>query len=293
MKRIAMMSLVLAFTAFWGFCNAEEKVTEQQIAALEASLFSNLETMDPSDGAKFAQELEAQAGNDGSAKCWFWCWRRPVRYYYPCYYYYSWYCPVYYVPLRIVTYSVPVVTTRVVTPVVTTPVVAAPEVQTVQTQTVQAQASATTIASSGETTASASASIVTKFLPSSGRVSKGAVIDGSVPANSPLRKMGLRSGDIITSVDGNPVNSLLDARRIKADSNITYVRGNQIKVAGKPILQGNASNAQPNNGSKSIDLTIDSIKNLQESEMSLYEYYDNLEKIAQPAPAQEYGADEY
>ncbi|MDO4573929.1 MAG: PDZ domain-containing protein [Planctomycetia bacterium] len=287
MKRIAVFSLAVVFAAVVGVCSAEEKVTAEQVAALEASLFANLETMDTSSDAKFAQELEASEGNDGAAKCWFWCWRRPVRYYYPCYYYYTWYCPVYYVPLRIVTYSVPVVTVQ--------------PVQTVQTQVVtptqpaQTQASATAVASTGDATATATASVVTKFLPSSGRVAKGAVIDATVPATSPLFKMGLRSGDIITTVDGNAVNSLLDARRIKADSNITYVRGNQIKVAGKPILQGNSKSVQVSDGSKSNDVTVDSIKEIQKSEMSLYEYYDSLEKApaTQAAPAQEYGANEY
>ena len=261
-------------------------MTEQQVAAMEADLFSNLETMSTSDDAKFAKELENLSGNDGAAKCWFWCWRRAYWSYYPSYYYYSWYCPVYYVPLRIVTYSIPVVQ------VTTTPV--QPQVVTAQSAPTAATASATAVA--GDTSATATASVVTKFLPSSGAVAKGAIVDGKVPENSPLAKLGLRSGDIITKVDGNPVTSLVDARRIKENSNVTYVRGDKIKVAGKPILQ-KASNevATSNNGSKSADFDANNIKNFQKTEMSLYEYYDSLEKAsAEPAaPAPEYGEKEY
>lgn len=298
MKRFALLSFVMILASFAGVnVNAEEAMTEQEVAAMEASLFANFDTMDSSSDAKFAQELESLSGNDGAAKCWFWCWRRPVRFVYPTYYYYTWYCPVYYVPLRIVTYSIPVIR----------PV---PVVQTVQTEAgaasataaaAAATATATATATAGDATATASASanagVVTKFLPSSGRVSKGAVIDAKVPQNSPLFKMGLRSGDIITSVDGTPVQSMLDARRIKANSSVTYVRGDQIKVAGKPILQNSSAQvAQAESGAKTADLSLESVKSMQASEMSLYEYYDSQEKAAAPsteAPAKEYGADEY
>lgn len=277
MKRFMGMVSVLAVALLFSTCGwAEEKMSEADVAAMEAGLFTNLDSMDTSDSAKFAQNLEQLSGNDGEAKCWFWCWRRPVWFYRPVYYYYSWYCPVYYVPLRIVTYTVPVVTT---TPVVTTPVATAPT-QVVANQTATATATAT-----------ASASVIAK---SSGQVAKGAVIDRAVPAHSPLAKMGLRAGDIITSVDGNPVNSIVDVRRINANSNITYVRGNIVKVAGKPLLQNTtASVAKAFEGTNEAPCNTDQIKATQNSTMSLYEYYDSLETTTIPASVQEYGADEY
>jgi len=209
MKRFALSAIVLAMAAFAGM-NAqadEKKMTEQEVAALEASLFASMETLDTSSDAKFAEQLEASEGNDGAAKCWFWCWRRRWVTY-PHYYYQTWYCPTYYVPFRIVTYSVPVVRTVVTTPVVTTPVVTTPVVTTpvAQQPVIQTATPATnTVTTTATATATATAGVVTKFLPTSQKVARGAVIDAKVPDNSPLAKIGLRAGDIITKVDGNPV----------------------------------------------------------------------------------------
>ena len=137
-------------------------------------------------------------------------------------------------------------------------------------------------------------STTTIFFKSSGRTATGAVIDKQVPSNSPLLKMGLRSGDIITSVDGNPVHSLLDVRRIKSTSNVTYVRGNKIKVAGKPLLQRvTDSSAKNYEGLDQKAIDLGAIKSLQKSEMSLYDYYDQQEKAASKVPAKEYGSDQY
>ncbi len=285
MKRFALSAIVLAMAAFAGM-NAqadEKKMTEQEVAALEASLFASMETLDTSSDAKFAEQLEASEGNDGAAKCWFWCWRRRWVTY-PHYYYQTWYCPTYYVPFRIVTYSVPVVRTVVTTPVVTTPVVTTPVVTTpvvttpvAQQPVIQTATPATnTVTTTATATATATAGVVTKFLPTSQKVARGAVIDAKVPDNSPLAKIGLRAGDIITKVDGNPVNAMIDIRRITPDSTIEFVRGSQIKVAGKQILQNGT--AQNMNGAKSADVTVSQLQSLQETEMTLYEYYDNMEK---------------
>lgn len=281
MKRTVMMGLVLAMAGFAGAnANANEtkindsnepQMTEQELASLEASLFASMETLDTSSDAKFAEQLQASEGNDGNAKCWFWCWRRRWVAY-PRYYYQTWYCPTYYVPLRIVTYAVPVVRPVVVNPVVTTPVVTTPAVAT---PTVQTAPTMTVTNATATATATATASVIAKFLPKSDKVAKGAVIDGTVPDHSPLKQFGIRSGDIITKVDGNPINSMLDVRRITKDSSIEFISGKQIKVAGKPILQNGGAMSS---GAKSADVTVDQIKALQETEMSLYDYYDNLEK---------------
>ena len=76
-------------------------------------------------------------------------------------------------------------------------------------------------------------------------------------------------------MDGNPVNSMLDARRIRENSEIEFVRGEQIKVASKQLLQNEGSQS----GSvKSASVDFGSLQAVQEREMSLYEYYDMQEK---------------
>lgn len=252
---VASIVFALCLTMGNVFAQENRKMTEQEIAALESQLFISADKMDLSDEAKFGEQLIAADGDDSNAKCWYWGYS--YYYYYPTYYYYVWYCPCYYVNFRLVNYTVPVVETTTTT------------VATTETMTIIAK--------------------------SSGKVSRGAVIDQKVPANSPLAKMGLRSGDIITSVDGNPVNGLLDVRRIKSDSNVTFVRGNKIQVAGKPLLKrANSAVVKSNAGMTQATIDLNVVKSMQDKKMSLYEYYDRQEKAAeQGVPTAEYGSNQY
>ncbi|MBQ9800807.1 MAG: PDZ domain-containing protein [Thermoguttaceae bacterium] len=228
----------------------DKNATPEEIAAFEAENFVDFDELNADGAAKAAQKLiaETEEGAEGSdAKCWFWGWR---YYYYPSYYYYTWYCPCYYVPFRIVTYTVP-------TTVVTTPVV------TAQTTTTTTTASTVAIAKS------------------SGKTACGAVIDQSIPSNSPLAKMGLKVGDVVTHVDGVQVKSLVDLRRVKADSKLKFIPGDQISVSKKQINHVPNENAAKalENGVKSLTALNIGEKTIDENEtVSLYEYYEALEK---------------
>jgi len=235
-----------------------QAMDEQELASLESQLFVSLDTEVVSDDAKAAKALidEGETSENGEAKCWWWCCR-PTYYYYPSYYYYSWYCPCYYVPFRLVTYTVPV--HYVVTTV--SPVVAAAE-QTVTTATTTT--TQTSVASTGFD------------FKASGSVAKGAVINGTIPAQSPLKKMGLRSGDIIVKIDGKKVDSLADVKRAAANSKIVYIRGNQIKTAGKQILQKTSNNVSVKSFEQVSAERLEGAK--ADAGKTLYEYYDELEK---------------
>lgn len=254
----AAACLIAAFGA--GSAQAQDlkaNATQAEIAAFEAENLIDFDKLNADGDAKFAANIVAASGEGAEgddAKCWFWGWRC-YAYTYPSYYYYTWYCPCYYVNFRLVTYTVPVVTTPVVTTTATT------------------------------TTATTTTSM-TAIAKSSGSTACGAVIDQTIPANSPLAEHGLQVGDVVTSVDGKPVTSLVDLRRIKADSKLTFIPGSQISVSKKALNHSvNADTAKSlQNGVKKLD-SLNNIsahkKALGDKEtVSLYEYYQAREKNA-------------
>lgn len=245
---------------------AESKFSEDQAKKIESSLFMEAEESVVSDSAKALNFLSSD--NDPQAKCWFSGWR---SYYYPCsYYYYNWYCDWYYVPFRIVYYSVPVQPVVAVTPAVTTAYV---------NYTYTWPTAITTTAAVTATTQTVASTATTIIAKSSKSLASGAVIDKKVPSNSPLFKMGLRAGDIIAKIDGKPVNSMIDVRRMTKNSQVVFVRGNQIKVAGRQLLARTNNGMAKSNGMNANNIDLDVLKKAQSNkEMSLYEYYDSLNK---------------
>lgn len=214
------------------------------VAAQDSDLFIQLNQLDQSSDAKFSESLIA-ADNDqsGDAKCFYWYTTYPCAYtYVPTYYYYTYYCPVYYVNFRLVTYTVPVIETPVVT------------------------------------TTSCVTTTYTTYYKATGKTRTGAVIDSKIPGNSPLAKLGLRSGDIVTSVDGRPVTSISDVKAATTKSKLTFYRGGKIKVASKGILQ-NGTSASRSVASKGAEtecaIAANALRN--QGEMSMYEYYDRIE----------------
>ncbi len=266
MKKSLIFAAACLFAAV-GFGNAfqaqadePKAMNEKELTSLESKLFVTLDASGASDDAKAAQTLidEGETSEGGDAKCWWWCCR-PRYYYYPTYYYYSWYCPCYYVPVRLVTYTVPVTYTATIV----SPTVAAVN-RTVSSTSTSTTTSETSVSSTGWE------------FKASGAVAKGAVINGTVPEKSPLKKMGLRSGDIIVKVDGNKVDSLADVQRATANSKIVYIRGNQIKTGGKQILQKVNDDVTVKAFAEKV--SAEQLEKVGQGGQTLYEYYDALEK---------------
>lgn len=268
MKRAFLKSLL-----FWGILilcgignlEAAEKIyTEKEAGQIESQLFMKVDSSIISDNAKLAEFLIGDG--DTQAKCWFWGWR---SYYTPCYYYYDWYCDWYYVPLRIVYYTVPVRPVVTVTPAVTTTAVS----------NIVTTPAAVTTASAVTTTSTVAAEPMTFIAKSSNQMARGAVIDSKVPSNSPLFKMGLRSGDVITKINGKPVNSMIDVRRMNKNSQVVFIRGNQIKVADRqPLTKVSSDLGKSLMTLNAKDINLNVLKKAQNRTMSLYEYYDSLEE---------------
>lgn len=245
---------------------ADNKAANAEAEKLESQLFIIADEGTVSDNAKLANFLSSD--KDPQAKCWF---SRNCCYYYPySYYYYDWYCSWYYVPFQIVYYTVPVQPVVTVTPAVTT---------TTVSNVVTTPAAVTTTASVTETTETVASTETMIIAKSSQQVARGAVIDKKVPTNSPLYKMGLRAGDVIAKIDGKPVNSMVDVRRMTSKSKVVFIRGNQIKVASKQLLtKTDKKISKSSNGINANEINLDVLKKVQGKEMSLYEYYDSMEK---------------
>ena len=237
----------------------DKNATQDEIAAFEAENFVDFNALDSSSDAKFSASLVA-ANDEGAknedAKCWFWGWRYYT--YYPSYYYYSWYCPCHFVNYRLVYYTVP---TTVVT---TTPTV-----------------SQTTITTSGPTVAnvtatSASSATAVAIAKSTGQTACGGVID-EIRANSPLAKLGLKVGDVVTSVDGVQVKSMSDLRKIKENSKLTFIPGSQISVSKKAVNHTpNATEAKSLSQEAPLSVSAHQKAFGDKETISLYEYYEAL-----------------
>jgi hypothetical protein len=249
--------------------NAQEldkNASLEEIAAFEKENFVSFDEINADGAAKAAQNLIAATneGAEGSdAKCWFWGWR---YYSYPSYYYYSWYCPCYYVPFRIVTYTVPTVVTRV-----------SSEVNVVDPAPADNNAEPASNDDSASLEIDPSTVAIAK---SSGKTACGAVVDQAVPANSPLAKMGIKRGDVVTHVDGVQVKSIVDLRKVTANSKLKFIPGNQITVSKQQINHvpgASAAKALEAGANGLSDLNIGE-KSIKANEtVSLYDYYEALE----------------
>lgn len=119
---------------------------------------------------------------------------------------------------------------------------------------------------------------------SSGRAARGAVIDKPIPAGTPLANLGLRTGDILTHIDGRPINSIYDLRQAKANSSVRFVRGNEILVSSRPMLQ-TATNevAKSFGGANEESVNMRMVKGMAHKSLNLYEYYDKLAEMEKNA----------
>ena len=115
---------------------------------------------------------------------------------------------------------------------------------------------------------------------SSGKTACGAVVDQAVPSNSPLAKMGIKRGDVVTHVDGVQVKSIVDLRKITANSKLKFIPGNQITVSKQQINHvpgASAAKALETGANGLTDLNIGEKSIGANETVSLYDYYEALE----------------
>ena len=133
------------------------------------------------------------------------------------------------------------------------------------------------------TTTVATTTTTTYVAKSSGKTACGAVVDQTVPANSPLANVGVKVGDVITHVDGVQVKSLVDLRKVKADSTLKIIPGNLINVSKNQInhVPSETEAKALESGAKGLtELNIGEDSIGENETVTLYEYYEALEKNA-------------
>ena len=236
MKKSAFALIVAALAA----CSAPSFAADKPVD--EANLFVNPivagdATSEDMKGIEklLIEEFNSEDGED-AAKCCYWGY----TYYYPTYhrhYYYSWYCPVYYCHFRMVYYTVPAYTVCY--------------------------------------TMSEDGNEAQEILETKGgmRTARGAVVAGKVAKNSLLAKAGIKPGDIVTAVDGTPVNDISDLKRINKRSRIKYIKGDKIKIADK---LASAGSKKVSNGFKTDMPAVDlQDEGVQGAGMTLREFFEN------------------
>ena len=106
------------------------------------------------------------------------------------------------------------------------------------------------------------------------RRATGAVVSDDVKPNSPLYKAGIRKGDLITTIDGAPVNGVSDLKKLTRNSRVKYVKGNKVQISEIQVSGGRS------NFSKSGDFEFDGgerpTDGVAGAGKSLYEYFDSL-----------------
>jgi len=103
----------------------------------------------------------------------------------------------------------------------------------------------------------------------------GAMLEADPAPGSPLAQQGLRKGDIITHIDGQPLKNLQDLSRATADSKLTVQKGSQTKFAGNLLKNADENLMKSFEGLQEVEagtlLTKDEIKS---GNFDMYKFLD-------------------
>ena len=114
----------------------------------------------------------------------------------------------------------------------------------------------------------------TTFYKSAGDVN-GAMLDSDPAPNSPLARQGLRKGDIITHVDGQPLRNLQDLNQATANSRLTVTKGNQTRFAGNLLKSADENLMKSFEGLQEVEAgTLMTNAQIREAEYDMYKFYD-------------------
>jgi len=115
----------------------------------------------------------------------------------------------------------------------------------------------------------------TTFEKSAGDVN-GAMIDSDPTPDSPLARQGLRKGDIITHVDGQPLRSLQDLNRATANSRLTVQKGNETKFAGNLLKSADENLLKSFEGLQEVEVgTLMTNAQIREAgDLDMYKYFE-------------------
>jgi len=109
----------------------------------------------------------------------------------------------------------------------------------------------------------------------------GAMLDSDPTPGSVLARKGLRKGDIITHVDGQPLRNLQDLNRATENSNLTVTKGNQTRYAGNLLKSADENLIKSFEGLQEVEAgTLLSINEITAGNYDMYKFYDrNTEPV--------------
>jgi len=103
----------------------------------------------------------------------------------------------------------------------------------------------------------------------------GAMLDSDPAPNSPLAQKGLRKGDIITHIDGQPLRSLQDLNQATANSNLTVKKGDETKFGGNLLKSADDKLMKSFEGLQEVEAgTLMSNAQVREGNFDMYKFYE-------------------
>ena len=124
-------------------------------------------------------------------------------------------------------------------------------------------------------------STTTTVYKGAGSGTNGAMLDSDPAPGSVLARQGLRKGDIVTHVDGQPLRTLQDLNRATANSRLTVQKGNQTQFAGNLLKSADESLMKSFEGLQEVEAgTLMTNKEISEGNYDMYKYFDrNTEPV--------------
>lgn len=115
-----------------------------------------------------------------------------------------------------------------------------------------------------------------KALSKSSDSQEGAMLDSDPAPGSTLAAQGLRKGDIITAIDGQPLKNLSDMNRVTANSRLTVHKGNAVKFAGNLLKSADENLVKSFNGDGLQEVeagTLLTKAEIQSGNFDMYKFY--------------------
>ena len=123
--------------------------------------------------------------------------------------------------------------------------------------------------------------ITTTTVYKSASDTNGAMLDSDPTPGSVLARQGLRKGDIITHVDGQPLRNLQDLSRATANSRLTVKKGSETKFAGNLLKSADENLMKGFEGMQEVEAgTLMSNAQIRTANYDMYKYFDrNTEPV--------------
>ena len=109
----------------------------------------------------------------------------------------------------------------------------------------------------------------------------GAMLDSDPAPGSVLARQGLRKGDIITHVDGQPLRNLQDLNRATANSRLTVQKGSETQFAGNLLKSADENLMKSFEGMQEVEAgTLLTNAEIRQGNYDMYKYFDrNTEPV--------------